>query len=239
MSAVPGGLLRRLRARRREDAGVSVVELAVTAAVGSVVLAGVATVAIGALKASSTVTVRAQTSADARLAGETLTRSLRVAARPNGQTAALVSGTATAVTFYALLNKSGSAQSTDTVPSYVELGWDGTCVTQRITAGAVVVNPPSGGPYYTWTPSGTPTCVVRTTTAPAYTYYATAAVSVNGTDTAPVALSAGALAASDLRTVQSIEVRLTIVDAAHPAVPGAPVLSRVTLANVLTDTGGL
>jgi hypothetical protein len=218
---------------------MSVVELAVTAAVGSVVLTGVATVAVGALRASRTIAVRSATSADARIAGEAATRSLRVAVRPKGQQAAIVSGGATAVTFYALLNRSGVNQTSDAVPSYVELGWDGTCVTRRITAGAVVASPPSGGPYYTWTPSGAAVCLARTTTAPAYTYYPTAAISSAGVDTAPLVLGGGGLAAGDLRAVQSVEVRLTVVDPRNPTVPGAPMLARVTLTNVLTDAGGL
>ncbi len=229
----------RLRRGRPGDAGVSVVELAVAAAVGIIVVAGVTTVAIGALKASKTVTVRAATSADTRIAGEALIRSLRVAVRPKGQSAALVAGTATSVTFYALLNRSGAAQTTDTVPSYVELGWNGTCVTRRITPGVVVSSPPASGPFYTWTPSGTPVCIARSTTAPAYTYYATAALSLNGTDTTPLALTSGALATADLRTVQSIEVRFTVTDPKNPTVTGAPLLSRVTLSNVLTDRGGI
>ncbi len=232
------GLFRRAL-RRRRDAGVSVVELAVTAAVGSVVLAGVASVAIGALDASTTIGVRAGTSGDARIAGEVITRSLRVAARPKGEQAALVAATPTTVTFYALLNRSGGAQSTDTVPSYVELGWDGTCVTRRVTAGVVVASPPVGGPYYTWTPSGASTCVVRTTTAPAYAYYATAVLSTGGVDTVPLSLAAGSLTAGERRSVQSVEARLTVVDPRNPGVPGAPVVSRVTLTNVLTDAGGL
>ena len=237
-----GGVLRRLAAllrRRRDDAGVSVAELAVTAAVGSVVLAGVATVAVGALKASRTISVRAQTSADTRLAGEVLTRSLRTAVRPKGQGAAIVAGTTTSVTFYALLNRSGTPQTTDTVASLVELGWDGTCITRRITPGVAVASPAATGPFWTWTPAGTPVCIARTSTAPAYSYFATAALSVNGVDTAPITLTGNALASGDLRSVQSVQVRLTVTDARYPDVPGAPLLSRVTLANVLTDSGGL
>jgi Tfp pilus assembly protein PilW len=227
------------RVRRRRDAGVSLVELAVTAAVGSLVLAGVAAVAIGALNASKQISVRAGASGDARIAGELLTRSLRVAARPKGEQAALVSATPTAVTFYALLNRSGAAQASDTVPSYVELGWNGTCLTRRVTAGVVVAAPPAGGPFYTWTPSGSATCVVRTTTPPAYAYYATAVISTGGVDTVPISLAAGTLTAAERRSVTSVEVRVTVVDPANPTVPGAPVVSRVTLTNVLTDAGGL
>ncbi len=231
----------RLRPRpgTRDDRGVSVVELAVTAAVGSVVLVGVATVAVGAMNASRSIAVRSGTAADTRIAGEAMSRSLRTAVRPKGQAAALVQGTATSVTFYALLNRSGAAQATDTVASLVELGWDGTCVTRRITPGVAVTAPANTGPFWTWTPSGAPVCLARTTTAPAYRYYATAVVSQGGVDTAPVALAAGALAATDLRAVHSVEVRLTVTDPRHPEVPGSPLLTRVTLANVLTDSGGL
>lgn len=238
MTGVLRGLSRLLR-RRRDDRGVSVAELAVTAAVGSVVLAGVATVAVAALTASRNISVRAATSADTRLVGEVVTRSLRTAVRPKGQTAAVVAGTATSVTFYALLNRSGTPQTTDAVASLVELGWNGTCITRRITPGVVVASPGTSGPFWTWTPAGTATCVARTTTAPAYSFYATAVLSTNGVDTAPIALTNGALAAGDLRSVQSVEVRVTVTDPRYPAVPGAPLLSRVTLANVLTDSGGL
>jgi Tfp pilus assembly protein PilW len=239
------GVLRGLRARTgrrdtgRPDAGVSVVELAVTAAVGMLVLAGVATVAVGSLTAVRSIAVRTGTSADARIAGETLTRSLRVAVRPKGEAAALVSATPTSVTFYALLNTSGSAQTTDAVPSMVELGWTGSCLTRRITAGSVIASPSSSGPFYTWTPAGSATCVARTTLAPAYGYYATAAISTGGVDTTPLSLSGGSLSATERRSVSSVEVRLTVVDARYPSVPGAPAVARVTLANVLTDAGGL
>lgn len=224
--------------RPRPDAGVSLVELLVAAAVGSVVLVGVGTVAVGALTASRTIAVRSGIGADSRLAGEALTRSLRTAVRPKGEDAALIAGTATGVRFYALLNRSGAAQTTDAVPSLVELGWDGGCVTRRITPGVPVPNPSSGGPYWTWTPGGAAVCLVRTTTAPAYSYYAVPVVSSGGVDTAPVALTAGALGTSDLATVQSVQVALTVVAPNHPEVPGASLLSRVTLTNVLTDTGG-
>ncbi|WP_088320522.1 type II secretion system protein J [Kineosporia sp. R_H_3] len=227
------------RSGRRREAGVSVVELAVTAAVGSVVLVGVATVAIGTMNASRSVAVRVGTSADTRVVGEAVSRSLRTAVRPKGQSAAVVQGTATSVTFYALLNRSGAAQSTDTVASLVELGWDGTCVTRRITPGVAVTSPATTGPFWTWTPSGTPVCLARTTTPPAYRYYATAVLAQGGVDTAPVALVSGALASTDLRGVQSIEVALTVTDPKHPEVPGAPLLTRVTLSNVLTDSGGV
>ena len=236
------GVVRRLAAllrRRRDDRGVSVAELAVTAAVGSIVLAGVATVAVGALKASRTISVRAATSADTRLVGEVVTRSLRTAVRPKGQGAAIVTGTTTSVTFYALLNRSGTPQATDAVPSLVELGWDGTCITRRITAGVAVTAPPATGPFWTWTPAGTAVCLARTATAPAYSYFATAVLASGGVDTAPITLAGSSLAAGDLRSVQSVEVRVTVTDRRHPEVPGAPLLSRVTLANVLTDAGGL
>ena len=152
--------------------------------------------------------------------------------------AALASAGDSTVSFYALLNRSGAAQTTDTVPSYVELGWDGTCLTRRITPGVAVASPPVSGPDYTWTPSGTAVCVARSTTAPVYSYYATAAISVNGTDTTPLALSGGALPSTDLRSVQAVEVRFTVTDPSRPTVPGTPVVSRVTLTNVLTDSGG-
>ena len=229
-------VLRRLR--RRGDAGVSVVELGVTAAVGSVVLVAVATVAVGAMSAVRDISARSATSGDVRVVQEAVTRDLRVAVRPSGETAAIVSGTATAVSFYALLNRSGTAQTTDTVPSLVELGWNGTCITRRITAGAAVADPDDDGPFYTWTPTGTATCLARTTTAPAYAYYATGLITSGGSTVAPIALSGGALAAADLRTVQSVQATLTVVDPRNPGAGGSTVVSRVTLTNVLTDTGG-
>jgi hypothetical protein len=217
-----------------------VVELAVTAAVATIVLAGVATVAVGALSAVRSIAVRTATSADARIAGEAVTRSLRVAVRPKGEQAALVSATTTSVSFYALLNRSGAALTTDAVPSLVELGWTGSCLTRRITAGVVVTNPASTGPFYTWTPAGTATCLARTTTAPAFAYYASAQISSGGVDTAPLSLASGSsLTATDRRSVQSVQVALSVVDPRYPTVPGAPASFRVTLANVLTDAGGL
>jgi len=68
---------------------------------------------------------------------------------------------------------------------------------------------------------------------------ALAVLGVNGTDSPPIGFTSGALTTADLPTVRSVQVRLTVTDPKNPGITGAPLLSRVTLTNVLTDTGGL
>ena len=172
------------------------------------VIGATLTVFTGSLRSVRAVSVRTSASADTRIAMEQLTRELRVATQPNGTAAALVSGTPSALSFYALLDRSGSsvAANGDVSPSRIDYAFNGSCVTGTTTP--MLANGTGG-----WTPDAAHAvtrCLLRTTVGPVFAYYATGAISVNGVDS--TAMSAGSgLAASDLPLVQSVEVTLTNV----------------------------
>ena len=231
----PGGLsLRRLRDRAGRtdrtddgagDRGVSLVELVVAMAVGSILLTAVATVFIGTLRAVRMTTVKTSTAADTRLGVEAMTRTLRVAVQPAGTAAAIVSASPTSVTFYTLINRTGvTAQP---APTFVEYGWNGTCVTEAQTPARTVTNPPAAGPFYAWDTGRTSKCLFRTSVAPQFTYYG------DGSTTTALTLGTDPLSA-----IQSIQVVLSARDSSNSDV--APVTStvRVTLRNVVYAAGG-
>jgi Tfp pilus assembly protein PilW len=226
--------------RSRDDRGVTLVETLVAATLASLVLAGVGTVFVGAIRVVRTVSVKTDTGADARIGMEAITRTLRTAVRPKGESAAVLLADTSRVSFYALLNRSGAAQGTDTVPTRLAYSYDGTCVNETQTPGAAVVGPGPSGPFYTWTGAGVTRCLLRTATAPRFSYFGTAAIATNGTDSPALTVPSGGITATaELRSIQSIQLLLTAADRANPAVAGVEVLGRATLNNVLTDTGGL
>lgn len=223
----------------RNEAGMSLVELAVTAAITSVVLAGVATVFIGSVRTVRTVNSQTSTSADARIGMESITRNLRVAIRPDGESSALVLATSDAVSFYALINRTGAAATSSLVATLVELSYDGTCINEAHTPARTLTSPPTGGPFYAWDTGRTSTCLLRTSVAPQFAYYATPVLTdSSGVDIPPLTVPTGGLATADLTTVQSIQVTLVVKEAANPTLAGSTSLSRVTLTNVLSDDGG-
>jgi type II secretory pathway pseudopilin PulG len=223
--------LARCRTRRLpgQDAGVGLAELLVTMALLSVVLAAVATVYTGALRATRVVTVRTSTSADARIAMEAMTRSLRVAVRPKGEAAALTLAQAGTVTFYAQLNRTGGA--TEPLPTKVEYSYDGTCIYEATTPARVLSSPPPSGPFYAWDTGRVSKCLVRTTQAPAFAYYTSG-------DLTGTALTIGSGLDQATRTsVTSVQVQLAVQAAASTDISPVRVVDRVTLTNVLTDSG--
>ena len=217
----------------RRDAGVSLVELVVTMAISSVVLAAVSAVFIGAVRSVRTVQSETAASADARIGMEAMTRALRVAVQPDGQPSALVSATTNGITVYALINRTGAAVTTSLTPTKVAFSYDaGTkCVNETDT-------PASGSSPYTWTTGSRTRCLLRTTVAPTFAYYTTPVLASGGVDIAPLTVPGSGLAATDLPTVQSVQVTLAVKDPANPSLAGVTSLSRVTLTNVLADTGG-
>lgn len=220
------------RARRSPDAGMSVVETVVAMSIASILLAGIATVFIGSLQVVRVVTAKTATTADARIGMEAMTRSMRVAVRPDGLSSALVSATGSTVSFYALLNRTGGTSAP--TPTLVAYAWDGTCLNQSLTTASAVANPPASGPFYTWpTTNRTTTCLLRTTTAPTFTYFASGLLSSGGVATAPLTVPAGGLDTATLPTVQSIGISLTAKDATAAGVNGVTMVDRVTLTNVV------
>ncbi len=213
---------------------MSLVEVTIAAAMSCLVIGGTLAVFTGSLRSVRAVSVRTSASADTRIAMEQLTRELRVATQPNGTAAALVSGTPSALSFYALLDRSGSsvAANSDVSPSRIDYAFNGSCVTGTTTP--MLANGTGG-----WTldaAHAVTRCLLRTTVGPVFGYYATGAISVNGVDS--TAMSAGSgLAASDLPLVQSVEITLTSTTATTGDIPAAQLRSRVTLTNVLIQGG--
>ena len=222
-----------MTATRRRDAGLSVVEVVVAAALGGLVIAATLAVFSGALRSVRAVSVRTSASADTRIAMEQVTRELRVATRPDGALAALVSATPTTLSFYSLIDRSGTAAgaNADVSPSRIDYAYNGSCVTGTTTPMLA-----GNGSWTLDSVHAVTRCLLRTTTAPVFTYYASGAISVNGVDTPALAAVSG-LAASDLPLVQSIEVTLTSSSATTTDIPVAQLRSRVTLTNVLLGGG--
>lgn len=221
------------RRRRSRDAGLSLVELMVTMAISSIVLAGVSTVFIGAVRTLRSVQAQTSSSADARIGMEAITRSLRVAIRPEGQPSALVSATSNGITFFAMINRTGADTTAALTPTKIAYAYDaGTaCLNETRT-------PASGAAPYVWTTGSTTRCLLRSTVAPTFAYYTTPVLATGGVDIAPLTVPGGGLAAAELLTVQSIQVTLVVKDPANPTLPGVTSLSRITLTNVISTTGG-
>jgi prepilin-type N-terminal cleavage/methylation domain-containing protein len=229
-------LRRRLhgQGRMQGQGGFSLPELMVTIGVLSIVMTAVGTVFVGSLKSVRVVRERTVTAADARIALEAVTRSLRVAVRPDGEATALTLATGSAVTFYSVINRSGT--TADPLPSKVEYSWDGTCLNEAVTPARALSSPPSGGPFYAWDTGRTSKCLVRTVTAPSFAYFSTPQISSGGVDVSPMTVPVGGLTGTDLGLVQSVQLTLSVRVSAG-LTNGTTVMDRVTLTNVLLDTG--
>ena len=116
------------RARRAGDGGVSLVELVVAMAVGSVLLLALGTVLAGTLRGSVSATQRVTSSAELRTALDTMSRRLRVAVVPIGQPTAFTTATSTSVSFYANLVPAGSTGC----PAAAPATGTGSCAPTRI-----------------------------------------------------------------------------------------------------------
>jgi hypothetical protein len=187
----------------------------VALAVGAVLLAGSAVAVVGSLRTVRVVTTSTSTIADARLAAEAITRTLRVAWRPADADAAVLSAGPTGVRFWALLNRSGAPTVVEPPPTLVEYTYDGTCVRESQTRDGHTVS----------------TCLLRTSAAPVFTYYASAASAADGTPLAPLT-SSPSVAATDLPAIRSVQLQLTVRTPGTPDASPLPVLTRVTLQNL-------
>lgn len=239
------------RLSHRDDSGLSLVELLVAMGITAVVLAGLATVFTGTMRATRAMNVRTSATADLRVTTEAMSRSLRVALKPKGTSAALITATSSSLTFYSLINRTGSTTTTTTTgapvvtepqPMKVEYYHDGTCLNEALTPAQPIVSPPTGGPYYTWpTAQRKVRCLMRTVAAPAFSYFKSGQLVLNGTTVAAVAVpSPGAattpLASADLPQIQSVQVVLSAKNSATDVAATATI--RVTLQNVVLEAGG-
>jgi prepilin-type N-terminal cleavage/methylation domain-containing protein len=222
---VIGWVRARLRDREPDDAGMTLVELLVAMFVTSILLAGVATVFTGTLGAVRTVNVKTSTTADGRIAMEAITRTVRVAFQPSGQSSALILATTSKLSFYALLNRTGVNTATP-LASLIEYDWDGTCITEAQTPGRT-----NGAGAVVWDTGRVSKCLARTSVAPSFAYY------TSGSSSTPMVVPTAGLIDTDRQDVVSIQASVTIKDAANPSVTGVPVSDRITLINVQTSLG--
>ena len=209
-------LVRRLRQARAGDAGYTVAELAVAMVVAGILLGAVATIFVGSARAVRTVNVKNSTGADVRLAIEAMTRTLKVATDPTGPDAAFTGASPTGMTFYALLNRSGVDSGTQPQPALVSYSYGSNCLNQSIT--------PSGG-------TTTTVCLLRTATAPVFTYYASGDASAAALGASP------SMASADLATVRSVSLSLTATDVTDTGTTGVPAVTRVSLENLIALDG--
>jgi Tfp pilus assembly protein PilW len=223
--------LRRAMARR-QDHGLSVVELVVSMMITSIVLAGVGAVFVGVMRVVRVVSVKTTTTADARIGLEAMTRSLRVTSRPEGVVAAFTSATPTSVSFYSSLNRGTTGEPPQTLVAY---SWNGTCLNESRTPAQAISSPPIAGPSYTWPSTATVTkCLLRSTTAPQFSYYDDPLISSGGIDSVAMPdTSTQALC----KSIRSVQVNVSVQQAGSTDVAGVPVTSRVSLTNVMADPG--
>jgi prepilin-type N-terminal cleavage/methylation domain-containing protein len=213
---------------RKDDSGYTLVELLTAMGLASVLLVAIAVVFTATTKGVRTIDTQVSTTADGRIAMEAMTRSMRVAAIPGagGQTSAILSATSNSVSFFALLNRTGSPAATTPNPTLVAYTWDGTCLNesqtpQRTAADGSVL----------WDQNTSTKCLARTTKLPVFTYY----TSGLATATTLVPPSAG-LTLANRKLVMSIQVDLSIIDPKNPTVKAILLTDRVTLTNVSITT---
>jgi hypothetical protein len=204
----------------RADAGVSVMELSVAMAVATFLMAAVCAVWVGALHTVRTMDASTSSDADARTAMEAISRTLRVAYKPDGQASAFTAASPAGVTFWALLNRTGAPSTTEPTPTQVSYSYSGGCVVETQTLGAQVRR----------------LCLLRTSRPPVFTYYPSPALTSGGNPVAPVPATP-AVAPTDLPSIQSVEVSLRVQDPDHPAQDAVSVVNRVTLTNVVPGAG--
>jgi type II secretory pathway pseudopilin PulG len=201
---------------------------------------GLSGLLLGLMVPALTSTVRATRAVDAtsartagaRTALELLTRTLRTEVRPSGQPSALVSVSPSSVAGYSLLNRTGSAQAADAVPTLVAYSFDGQCLVETTTAGSRTTDPVTSVSTLSWTAAPRSRCVVRTATAPGFRYFTTAVLASDGVDTPALTVPAGGLTdAATLSQIMAIEITVTVRPAGSTA--STQVLGRVTLSNVV------
>lgn len=224
--------VQRLRARQRSDDGVGLPELLVSMIVFAIVMAAVVAVFTNTIDIVRFVSTKTSTTADASIAMEAMTRSIRVAVIPTGESAAIVSAQPGRLVFYSSLNR--GAGQTGVRPTRVTYAYNaGTGCLQETQVPATDSAVP--GRPFVWTSAGTTKCLIRTAAAPEFVFFADGRVvgSDGTTPVAPLPMTAGVLPADSLDDVVSIQMSLTVTDPAAVDVRGTRVTDRVTLANVL------
>lgn len=212
--------------RPRGDEGVGLPELLVSMAMFGIVVAALGAVFVGLLDTTRIASTRTATTADARIAMEAMTRSLRVAIVPPGEEAAITVSEPNRVQFYSSLARGpGQDSARPTRVTYVYDAGSG-CVNET----QVLADGPVAGPF-TWPGGGTTKCLIRTSSPPVFTYYTAGTIEqLDGTVVAPIVPTT-----PDQRaTVVSVEAALDVQDPDQADINGVIARDRVTLSNVIS-----
>jgi prepilin-type N-terminal cleavage/methylation domain-containing protein len=223
----------------RGDQGFGLAELMVSMALFSIAVAAVAAVLIGTLDTVRFTTTKNRVTADARIGMDAVSRSLRVAVQPPGEDAAIVSATASGVSFYSSLDR-GGAQTPDrpTKVTYAHGALGGrTCLLETQVPASDNTGADSATKPFVWTSTGVTTCLVETATAPAFAYYDTGRLTdpTTGADTSPLPVPSSGLELVDRQRVVSVQVDLAGEAAGAGDVPPVFARDRVTLSNLIED----
>lgn len=248
-------LHRRLAAARRGDAGTTLTELLVTLMITGVLVAAVATMAIGFTRTTGEVTARQNQVDMARVASERMTKLIRTAVRPSqlitcatasacAATDAFITATPTTMTFYANLNNPNNSVGPSRVTYTVATtGPDANVLIEKVQVPDPVA--PSTSTGYAYCPAETagasPACkarlkvtrlatgVVVDSTHTLFAYYSNDASAVTG---ASVQVGVGVpLTAEEIDKLLSVEVSTTVRSTSATKPKPTTYIQRVLLPN--------
>lgn len=208
--------MRELHRRRGQgDAGLTLIELTVTMAITAILAIAVSALFAGLAKTVSFTTGTTDTTAEARVAIEAMTSTLR-SAIPYLTNPAMMVAKSDTVSFYASLDRSGGTNTGSVTPTLVTFAWNGSSCITRTQA-----DPVAG--------TSSSTCIMRTTTAPVFSYY------TSPTGSTPLTVPGSGLILSDRQSVDSVGITLTGTKAASGGrTATSQVQDRITLSNCLT-----
>lgn len=201
-------------------------------AVTGVLLAAIASITISLLGVSRTATVKTSTTADARIAMEAMTRSLRVAVVPKGEAAAITVSEPAKVEFYSSLDR--TAGQTAERPTRVTYSYLSPCVNE--TQVVATINPDAAkvaAQPHVWAGTGTTRCLIRTRSAPTFTYFTSGTILQSDGSAVPAVLPTTSAARA---AIVSVEIALDVQDPTLTGVRGVVARDRVTLMNIRTTT---
>lgn len=238
------------RRRRTGDEGYGLPELLVSMALFGIVIAAVSAVFVNAIDSVRFVSTKTATTADARIAMEAMTRSLRVAIQPTGLETALAEADDDRIVFYSSMDR-GTGQTADS-PTRVTYEYDPTSRCLEETQVVASVNPDASERDtipLVWTGAGTSKCLIETNAPPQFDYFDDGRiVGADGvTAVSPLMVPGGGWEADDgasdrtaLSSVVSIQMSLNVQDPDAVDINGTLARDRVTLTNVLTarSSGG-
>lgn len=216
---------------------MSLIELVVGMTLAGVMMAVIGAIFITSMTAMGDQQVRTALSGESRIVMESVARRARVAIRPAGEAAAIVTATPTRLTLYASVSEPGTGVESPPVKAeyYVERG----CLVEARTPARRLGSPGPAGQVYAWDTGRTTSCLAHLRGEPAFTYYDTAALTApDGTPVAPMPVPAGGLSAASRALVRSIGLQLAVGDPARADAGVVELSTRVTLTNLAADAIG-